>query len=456
MKITDTHAQYTTRQPQWKRCRDAFEGGDAVKKARETYLKKLPGQTNDEYQDYLDRAIWYDACKATLDLYTGMVFSKPVQYQDIDLQDPLVTDADMAGKPFSEVMESALDDVLKFNRYGILVDFAGLIPEGVSPQDARSSEVRPFCASYSCFDIINWHRARIGGRMLLDRVVLKEGERKIRELLLDATGYHVRVWEKPEALGGLPAAAEWSVTAEITPLMRGAALREIPFCFFDAEYGSSDCQTPPLLGLVDINLSHYRTMADLEHGRFFCGLPTPIFAGFQFTENDKVALGSMNGISAADSTAKAYYLEFTGSGLAALESAAKQKEEWMSHLGGGLLNPAFTGAEAAETMKIRRSGANATLASVASAVSMVGTKVLSLMAEWGGAGPCTVQLNTEYLPANITPQEIDTLLRAVQSGDFRRLDFLKRLQTGGAIAPDVDVELVNKELGDPLQGTMNG
>jgi hypothetical protein len=196
-------------------------------------------------------------------------------------------------------------------------------------------------------------------------------------------------------------------------------------------------------------------MADLEHGRFFCGLPTPIFAGFQFQEGEKIALGSMTGISSNEPAAKAYYMEFTGTGLTALESAAKQKEEWMSHLGGGLLNPAFTGAEAAETMKIRRSGANATLASIASAVSMVGTKVLSLMSEWGGGSPCSVLLNTEFMPASITPQEIDTLLRAVQSGDFRRLDFLKRLQSGGSIAPDVDVEIVNKELGDPLQGTLN-
>ena len=456
MKITDTHPEYTKRLPQWTRCRDSFDGGDAVKAARESYLKRLPGQSDEEYKNYLSRAIWYNASSATLDLYTGMVFAKPVQYTGIDPENPIVKDADMAGKPFSEVMESALDDVLKFNRYGILVDFNGQIKPGMSIEDARSSEIRPYCAAYTCFDILNWHTARIGGRTILDRVVLKEGEKKIRELSLDAQGYLVNVWEKTAELAQLGKIEDWAITSTFRPTMRDQVMREIPFYFFDAEYGNCSCQTPPLLGLVDINLSHYRTMADLEHGRFFCGLPTPVFAGFEFGPNDAVALGSMSGVSSPNAEAKAYYLEFTGQGLAALERAAAQKEDWLSHLGGGLLNPATTGAEAAETMKIRRSGANATLASVAQAVSMVGSKVLSMMSMWAGGGEVKVQLNTEYLPASITPQEIDTLLRAVQSGDFRRLDFLKRLQAGGAIAPDVDVETVNKELGDPLQGTMNG
>jgi len=453
MKIDDLHPDYNHRIAQWTRCRAAFDGGDAIKEGGELYLPRLPGQSDTEYAAYKMRAIWYDACHATLDLYTGMVFSKAVQYTGIDPADPLVTDADMAGKPFSEVMESALDDVIKFGRYGVLVDFSGQVPPGTSKKNAAKLEARPYCAAYSCFDIRNWHSSRINGHMMLDSLILSEGDKKRRWLILGDSGFHAQVWIETEA-SDATGKKIWTMESDIQPLFNGKPMKFIPFFFFDAEYGFCKCATPPLLGLVDINLSHYRTMADLEHGRFFCGLPTPIFSGFNFKEGEKISLGSMSGIS-GPADAKASYLEFTGTGLAALEKAAAQKEDWLSHLGGGLLNPGTTGAEAAETMKIRRSGANATLASIASAVSMVGTKVLSLMSQWAGGGEVSVQLNTEFLPASVSPQEIDSLLKAVQSGDFRRLDFIKRLQVAGIIGQGEDAERINTELGPVDQGTLN-
>jgi hypothetical protein len=83
MKITDRHPEYTERLAQWERCKAAFSGGDAIKAGGELYLPRLPGQSDEEYSAYKMRAIWYDACRATLDLYTGLVFSKAVQYTGI-------------------------------------------------------------------------------------------------------------------------------------------------------------------------------------------------------------------------------------------------------------------------------------------------------------------------------------------------------------------------------------
>lgn len=455
MKIDELHPEYNLRITQWTRCRAAFDGGDAIKAGGELYLPRIStDQTDQQYAKYKQQALWYGACRATLDLYTGMVFSKAVQYTGIAADDALVTDSDMAGKPFSEVMESALDDVIKFGRYGILVDFSGQVPPGTSQKKAKQLEARPYCAAYSCFDIRNWHTSRINGHMMLDGLILAEGDKKRRWLILDDSGFHAQVWiesEKSDATGK----KVWAMESDMVPLFNGKPMAFIPFFFFDAEYGSSKCETPPLLELVDINISHYITMAELEHGRFFCGLPMAIFAGFNFKEGEKVVMGSSEAYSSSDAAAKAYWMEFTGAGLSELRLARSEKEDWLSHLGGGLLNPGTTGAEAAETMKIRRSGANATLASIASAVSMVGTKVLSLMSQWSGGPEVSVSLNTEFLPASVSPQEIDSLLKAVQSGDFRRLDFIKRLQVAGIIGQAEDADRINTELGPVDQGTLN-
>ncbi len=499
-EIDGRHARYEEYAERWKRCRDTLSGSEAVKAAGEAYLPRLPGQDQAGYDAYRMRAVFYGAAGKTLKLYTGLAFSKAPVVSGVAPDDPVMVDADMAGKPFSEVLEDALAQVIGMGRYGILVDYSGEISPGMTKADAARQKSRPYLATYGALDITQWHEGRRDGYTVLDRVVLheafetedgSEGE-QFRELMLDESGYAVRIWRKMEkqrrsgkdgrnAGGHLDGPTggddsegtvtgksgnrrtagaaerggeEWAVVSAVRPMMDDAPLNRIPFFFLDPEYGAPEPACPPLLDLVDVNLSHYRTMADLEHGRFFCGLPTPIFAGFAFQEGEAVKLGSMRGIASSLPEAKAYYLEFTGAGLSALESAAKQKEQWMSQLGGSMLDSEKAGIEAAETIRMKRTGSNATLASMAQAVSAVMTKVLKLMLRWAGGNPegVSVMLLTEYMPAAITPEELSVLLIAVQSGDFRRVDWLARCKVAGILAQDADVGEIVGELGEKADG----
>ncbi len=452
--ISQTHRRYDEFLSRWKRCRDAFAGSDAVKEAGEVYLPRLPGQDQAAYDAYRMRTVFYGAAGHTLTLYMGLAFSKAPVISGLVANDPLLVDANMAGKPFLEILEDALENVIGMGRYGILVDYAGEIRAGMTKGDAVRERTRPYLAAYGALDITFWHEGRRSGYTVPDHVVLHEffeseeacEEEQFRELILSAEGYVVRLWRKVK---NEDEKEEWTVVSTVRPLLDDAPLDRIPFFFLDPEYGSSEPACPPLLGLVDVNMSHYRTMADLEHGRFFCGLPTPIFAGFSFQEGETVKLGSMRGIASSAPDAKAYYLEFTGAGLSALESAARQKEQWMSQLGGSMLDSEKTGIEAAETIRMKRTGSNATLASMAQAVSAVMTKVLKLMVRWAGGNSegVSVMLLTEYMPAAITPDELSVLLQAVQSGDFRRVDWLARCKVAGILAQDMDAGEIERELG---------
>jgi hypothetical protein len=63
--------------------------------------------------------------------------------------------------------------------------------------------------------------------------------------------------------------------SEVYPLMNGKPLDFIPFTFLSTDDNTAEVDEPPLIDLVNVNLSHYRTCADLEHGAHFTGLPTP-------------------------------------------------------------------------------------------------------------------------------------------------------------------------------------
>ena len=452
MDITATHPQYRKYAPLWKRCRDVIEGSDAVKKARELYLKRLPGQSLEAYEHYLERAIFFNVAGKTLELYLSLIFSKAAAIHGIPPESPLVQDCDLQGNTLEEFMEETTAETLTVGRCGVLVDYAGSIEAGMSLADAEREEARPYLVRYPAESIIHWHTGRHGGKTVLDRAVLKEkrsdneedDDIQYRELVLIDGRYTVRIWKKiAEATE-----AQWAVEKAIVPLLSGNPIRHIPFYFIDPISGSADCKKPPLLDLVDINLGHYRTMADLEHGRFHSGLPTPIFAGFNFQEGETIKLGSTEGIWSNMPDAKAYYLEFTGRGLEALEKAAQQKEAWMIQLGAGLIDSYQKTQEAAQTLMIRRSGANATIGRIAMAVSESMTKALKFLCQWANIpnDDVKIQLTTEYLPESVNPQEIAILLQAVQSGNYRRIDWLYRLKNAGIIGQDAKPEKIDAEL----------
>ncbi|MFX5760945.1 DUF4055 domain-containing protein, partial [Acinetobacter baumannii] len=82
--------------------------------------------------------------------------------------------------------------------------------------------------------------------------------------------------------------------------------------------------------------------------------------------------------------AKAYFLEFEGQGLDALEKNLSRKENQMAILGARLLEAPQKGVEAAETAGIHRAGENSVLASVAQTLSEGLEKALELFILWAG------------------------------------------------------------------------
>jgi len=92
MEESILHPQYRRYAPVWKRCRDVIEGSDAVKKARELYLKRLPGQSQEAYEHYLERAIFFNVAGKTLELYLSLIFSKAAAIHGIPEESPLLAD----------------------------------------------------------------------------------------------------------------------------------------------------------------------------------------------------------------------------------------------------------------------------------------------------------------------------------------------------------------------------
>jgi hypothetical protein len=376
-----------------------------------------------------------------------MLFLKPEVITAPAAMDNIIADVTMGGLSLHQFAEIISEEVITIGRCGVLVDYPPIV-NAVTLAQAQAQGARPYATMYDAESIINWKTGRINNVEQLTLVVLEEEneiavdefeskcEPQWRVLDLGDGGiYRQRVFRKDKR-------GEFILVDEIYPQINGKALNKIPFEFFGVRDNSPCVDKPPLLDLVDVNLSHYRTTADYEHGLHFTGLPTPVVTGYY--SDDKSAslrIGSGTAWLLPDPQSKAFYLEFTGQGLGELREALRSKEAMMATLGARILAPEKRAAESAQTANIHRSSENSVLASIAQSISIGLTHVMEYLRDWSGVtGDVKVELNRDFIPNSMTAQDLDSLVKAWQSGSISHQTLFDNLVAGDIIMQDVSFD----------------
>ncbi len=450
MPVTDLHRNYPARQTQWGRCRDAFEGADAVKAAGETYLPRLGGQKQHDYEAYVKRATWYGATARTILGLTGSVMRKPPTFEGPDAVQAQMDNVTGTNESLAAFTARVVQEVLTVGRVGVLLDL---------PQMVAGEVPRPYWVRYTPEQITNWRCQILNGVKVLTLVVLREeveagGDqftsaltRQYRVLQLTGGVYQVFVYRQ------VGESSEFTLVEELIPRVRGEALPYIPFVFINPLNLDVEPDKPPLLDMIDLNYSHYMTSADLEHGRHFTALPTPYVTGIAKDTALRIGSSTAWAIPAAD--AKVGMLEFTGQGLQALEKAADSKERQMAVLGARMLEEQKAQVEATETHAIRRSGESSMLASIAETISIGLTMLVQWHAQWVGVSApeseLKVGLNKDFFGLPLSPTEIAELVRTWQAGGISYETLYYNLQQGEITRPGItaDDEKTQIELETP-------
>jgi hypothetical protein len=439
---TESH-EYTENKKLWRKCNHAVAGQHEIHEHGEMYLPRLSGQNDAEYRAYVKRALYYNATGRTLDGLTGMLFLKPPKVEYPTAMQSIVDDITMTGLSLHQFAEMVTDDIVTVGRCGVLVDFPP-ITNASTMAEMTQLGARPYATKYDADCIINWKNKRVNNVQMLSMVVLKESAQiqldefesqsvtRYRVLDLSEFGYRQRVFEEDKH-GNIQ-----QVGDDIYPLANGKTMSFIPFEFIGVRDNSPCVDKPPLLDLVDVNLSHYCTSADLEHGRHFTGLPTPVVCGVQLESGQSLSIGSAKAWVFPDPQASATFLEFTGQGLGELREAMREKESMMATLGARMLAPEAKGIESAQTASIHRAGENSVLASISQSISISLTHVLEWLRDWSNiTGDVIVELNRDFVPPTMTAQDLTALVTAWQSGAISSLDLFNQLKQNDIIKPEV-------------------
>lgn len=471
MPVNTPSAEYQLASSKWARCRDAYEGGDAIKAKGTTYLPPLDSHVRNgvflqdgagKYERYKERALWYNATARTVDGLAGGIFQKAPKItasQEVKAQLSDVTLTSQSAELFA--LQSA-KDILTVGRGGILVDMS-----------ETPKVPRPYWASYRAEDIVSYRAVTLDGDEILTRVVLCEvtsaddpadpfvQKQAVQYRVLELTSvegqaaYSQTVWTK-----AAENSAEWVQGTPVFPLRLGRMLTSIPFIFLAPTSISPAIAKPPLLDLVDVNISHYRTMADLEHGRHRVAVPTPWVSGFD-TKSGPLLLGEALLLGEGGN---AGMLEFTGQGLGALERADQQKRHMMAVLGARLLEEQGTKSNVSETaaaVGMRHAGEQATLKTLAQALETGLTLALQWHSWWVGTEETPAdtramfELNKDFSTLRMPPEELRALVEALQAKAMSPETFYHNLEEGGLARPGVTFEEEEKDIepeGEPALG----
>jgi hypothetical protein len=440
MPVDTQHPHYESYALKWQRARDASAGQDAVHSRGYAYLPKLKDQSNDDYNAYKLRASYFNATGRTIDGLVGMVFRKEPEIEQTGIES-IIDDADLQGNALSAFAQHIVRDVLTVSRIGVLVEYPSVQNQPVTQAQALEQNLRPYLTLYPTETIINWKEERVNNVMTPTFVMLAETASlqvdayetksipQLRELRLENGVYVQKIWQKAEKK------KEYELIEVITPLMNGRALNFIPFYAFGGEENTLTPNDSPILPLADLNLSHYRVTADYEHGCHYTGLPMLFLSGLELGDKEKIYLGSQTAVVAPNPDADGKFIEFTGQGLGALEKNLDRKERQMAVLGARLLEQQKNGVESEGAMQMRSNGETSALASIAKLVSDQLSNMLSFMAQWAGAASdVEIELNTDYMPVNMTAQELTAIVQAWQAGAISKETLFNNLKRGEVIA----------------------
>lgn len=419
MPIDSKHPRYKYRENQWSKCRDAFEGEDAIKAAGELYLPRLKGQDDDDYKSYKRRALFYSITSKSVSALVGMATSKMPKIEYPDSMKEYFNGSRII--QFSEVYSMVLSEVLLQSRCGILVDMQ---------EDEKGT---PLPAIYQAEDIINWRTDEMGELTL---VVLREFVDEIIDDYEVATVYQYR---ELRLIDGeyvqLIHNAKNEFVKTVTPTIRGKTLDYIPFFVVNPVGTGFSDHKPLMLDIANINVSHYLSSADLEHGRHFTGLPTPVVIGAD--SDSALYIGSTKFLIIPDKGGDAKYLEFTGLGLQSLEKAMTEKQSLLASLSARLLDNSSRGSEAADAVKLRYMSETASLTTVVNSISIVLNLAYTLIAVINGedVDSFKLTLDTDFMETVLSAPDMQALFDGFFKGAISKETLVFNLRKGRRLDP---------------------
>lgn len=416
---------------------DCISGQKAVKDRRDEYLPRPNMLDNSpentvRYQRYLERAVYYNYCRRTIDGLVGQVFMRPAVVEYPDIMAAVIKNATGNGVSLELLAKQSMNFTLALSRGGVFVDYPRVGDEATSIADLESGYIRPTINFVSPLNIINWRTRDIGAEEVLSLIVIAEQycayddgfemkqDEQWRVLGLDENNlYYQEIWKLKKSKNGRTLKNQYERVELIYPKdASGQYLGFIPFQFMGSLNNDSNPDNPNFYDLASLNIAHYRNSADYEESVYTGGQPTLVIIGVddQWAKDNQNTgkVGSLGGI-ALPAQGDAKFIQPTPNTL--VKDAMEMKVKQMVALGARMLEAKNVQRTATEA-SIDSISESSILASTARNVSEAIDRALKWAATFIGVNPELVSfaLNTDFEVAKLKSDERRQLVEEWQKG----------------------------------------
>lgn len=373
------------------------------------------------YQDYLNRAVFYNVTRRTVSALVGQIFSKYPTY-DLNELAYLETDIDGSGESLVQQAKDAAIQCLLKGGGGLLADMP--VNNGVTRASMASGGIRPTISHYERESIINWRVSKVGAVYKLSLLVLSQS------YIAEDDGYEQKLGEQLLVLRLVDGLAESEILQKIDGNWvsqginklkdnKGKQLTEIPFYFYGAVNNDAEIDDSPVYDLAELNVAHFRNSADLEES-LFISQPTLVVSGLteQWVNDvldNGIAIGSRSGILLPQG-GSAQLLQPDPNDK--IQVAMRHKEEQMKALGAKLVES--QSGQAKTALQAAQEGADETsvLSTISNNLSDCFTKAIRACGRYIGieTDGLFVTFNTQFNFSKLSPEQIDRLVGLWQGG----------------------------------------
>lgn len=432
------HRLYTKFQPQWLRVRDCLEGQDTIKAKGVTYLPKLSGQSTEEYEAYKYRAVFFGISSRLLNTNVGVIVRRTPTVKYSEAMEPYFTIDNINVLSFDELRRIITRELGSVSRVATLIDVNNDMP---IPKVINTEA------------IINWSENDQTGEiisiLLATDVITTDPDTFTETANTVYYKLHLAPWTEDANKMVYTVTnmdANKDEIGSVQPALRGVPLTYIPFFCVNPFGVNINPVKATMVDIVDINLSHYLTSADLENGRHFVGLPTPWVTGG--TAETKLRVGSETAWIIPNDKAKVGFLEFLGQGLDSLSKALQEKQGQMSQFSAQLMDTSTRGSEAEGTVRLRYSSDAANLTDIAISTESCLKLTYNAIADWLGEVRPEIELNKDFLSTKMSHNELIALTNSLVEGSITEEVFFYNLERGEMMPNDADKAAFVKAIKD--------
>lgn len=388
-----------------------------MREAGTEYLPKNAGEKEENYQKRLQRTIFFNAFRKTLEGMAGMVFRKEPSLSEV--QDSIlehIKNVDLAGTDLNSFAANAFDEALQTGLYHVLVDFQSA--EGIKTRaDEVKAGLRPYWVGIKPENLLSWRTVIENGKVVLDQIVIREETVEADGEFGEKTIVRYRVWNRNQWKLLEIQDAEKDGKQEILEIGKGDhTLGIVPLVTFNFNPDGFMMSAPPMLDLAEENVGHWQSRADHKNLLHIVSIAALVLKGRGTNETGKDITWSSESVIDIPKEGDAFFLEHEGKALNATSQELKDIEERMARMGLSMVSEGDVDVKATK-LRFDKSESDSFLSRFAKELDRGITQGLTFHAKWLGLDKGgNYSTSKDFESRALSADQVKTLNEMVSTG----------------------------------------